>query len=52
MTVRIGIRFDGFDTIGETIAVCREAEAAGVTGFWMTEHIGYREALVSCSAPW
>jgi 5,10-methylenetetrahydromethanopterin reductase len=50
MTTRIGIRFDGFDTVGETIAICRAAERAGVTGLWMTEHIGYREALVSCMA--
>ncbi|MBT5050852.1 MAG: LLM class flavin-dependent oxidoreductase [Rhodospirillaceae bacterium] len=46
----IGIRFDGFDTVGETIEICRLAEQAGVTGLWMTEHIGYREALVSCMA--
>lgn len=46
----IGIRFDGFDTVGETIEICRQAEQAGVTGLWMTEHIGYREALVSCMA--
>ena len=47
---RIGIRFDGFDTAGDTIDVARRAEDAGVTGLWMTEHIGYREALVSCMA--
>ena len=46
----IGIRFDGFDTIKETIEICQQAEQAGVTGLWMTEHIGYREALVSCMA--
>jgi 5,10-methylenetetrahydromethanopterin reductase len=46
----IGIRFDGFDTVGETIEICRRAEQAGVTGLWMTEHIGYREALVSTMA--
>lgn len=46
----IGIRFDGFDTVNETIDICRQAEQAGVTGLWMTEHIGYREALVSCMA--
>ena len=50
MTTRLGIRFDGFDTVGETIEVCRQAEAVGVSAFWMTEHIGYREALVSCMA--
>ena len=46
----IGIRFDGFDTIKETIEICQQVEQAGVTGLWMTEHIGYREALVSCMA--
>ena len=46
----IGIRFDGFDTIKETIEICQQAEQAGVSGLWMTEHIGYREALVSCMA--
>lgn len=46
----IGIRFDGFDSVGETIEICQQAEQAGVTGLWMTEHIGYREALVSCMA--
>jgi 5,10-methylenetetrahydromethanopterin reductase len=50
VTARIGIRFDGFDSAGETIEVARQAEDAGVTGLWMTEHIGYREALVSCMA--
>lgn len=46
----IGIRFDGFDSVGETIEICRQAEQAGVTGLWMTEHIGYREAMASCMA--
>jgi 5,10-methylenetetrahydromethanopterin reductase len=50
MAARIGIRFDGFDNVNETIEVAVAAEAAGVAGLWMTEHIGYREALVSCMA--
>lgn len=50
MARRLGIRFDGFDTVGETVEIARKAEEAGVTGLWMTEHIGYREALVSCVA--
>ena len=50
MAVRLGIRFDGFDAVGETIEIARMAEDAGVTGLWMTEHIGYREAMVSCMA--
>jgi len=50
MAARLGIRFDGFDEVGETIEIARMAEDAGVTGLWMTEHIGYREAMVSCMA--
>ncbi len=50
MTVRIGIRFDGFDTVDETIEVARRAVEAGAGSLWMTEHIGYRESMVSCMA--
>lgn len=46
----IGILFDGFDHARETIALAREAEAAGAASVWMAEHMGYREALVSCGA--
>ncbi|MFL2668535.1 MAG: LLM class flavin-dependent oxidoreductase [Alphaproteobacteria bacterium] len=47
---KIGIRFDGFEEAPETIRVAALAEEAGATGLWMTEHIGYRESLVSCMA--
>ncbi|MBO90209.1 MAG: hypothetical protein CMP14_11855 [Rickettsiales bacterium] len=47
---KIGIRFDGFEEALETIRVAALAEEAGATGLWMTEHIGYRESLVSCMA--
>ncbi len=50
MTLRIGMRFDGFDPIGETIEVAQRAVAAGAGAGWMAEHIGYREAAVSCMA--
>lgn len=50
MANRIGIRFDGFESAPETIRVVSMAEEAGVTSLWMTEHIGYRESLVSCMA--
>ncbi len=50
MGARIGIRFDGFEDIGETIRVSKLAEQAGASGLWMTEHIGYRESMVSCMA--
>jgi 5,10-methylenetetrahydromethanopterin reductase len=47
---KIGIRFDGFEDAPETFRVAALAEKAGATGLWMTEHIGYRESLVSCMA--
>ena len=46
----IGIRFDGFESVQETLRVAKLAEDAGVSTLWMTEHIGYRESLVSCMA--
>lgn len=50
MALRLGMRFDGFDHVNETIAVAQAAEQAGATGIWMAEHLGYREAAVSCMA--
>jgi 5,10-methylenetetrahydromethanopterin reductase len=50
MGARIGIRFDGFEDVAETIRVSKLAEEAGASGLWMTEHIGYRESMVSCMA--
>ena len=50
MALRLGMRFDGFDPFGETIKVAQEAVAAGASGVWMAEHLGYREAAVSCMA--
>jgi 5,10-methylenetetrahydromethanopterin reductase len=50
MALRLGMRFDGFDPVGETIEVAQQAEAAGASTIWMAEHLGYREAAVSCMA--
>ena len=50
MAVRLGMRFDGFDPVGETIEVAAQAEEAGADTIWMAEHLGYREAAVSCMA--
>jgi len=50
MTLRLGMRFDGFDPVGETVEVATQAEAAGAGTIWMAEHLGYREAAVSCMA--
>ena len=48
MAMRLGMRFDGFDPVGETIEVAQQAEQAGANTIWMAEHLGYREAAVSC----
>lgn len=50
MALKLGMRFDGFDTAGETIEVAQRAVEAGATSVWMAEHLGYREAVVSCMA--
>jgi 5,10-methylenetetrahydromethanopterin reductase len=49
MAVRLGMRFDGFDNVRETIEVAAAAEQAGANSIWMAEHLGYREAAVSCT---
>ena len=50
MALRLGMRFDGFDPVGETVEVAQQAEEAGAATIWMAEHLGYREAAVSCMA--
>ncbi len=45
-----GVSFDGFATFQDALALARRAEAAGVRNLWMAEHLGYRQALVSCTA--
>ncbi len=50
MTLGIGIRFDGFDRLSDSLEIVREAEQAGAGRIWMAEHMGYREAVVGCMA--
>lgn len=50
MALRLGMRFDGFDPVSETVEVAAQAEEAGAYTIWMAEHLGYREAAVSCMA--
>jgi 5,10-methylenetetrahydromethanopterin reductase len=50
MALKLGMRFDGFDPVGETIEIATAAEDAGANTIWMAEHLGYREAAVSCMA--
>ncbi len=46
----LGIRFDGFDHLSDSLEVVCKAEEAGADRIWMAEHMGYREAVVACMA--
>ena len=46
----LGIRFDGFDHLSDSLEVVRKAEEAGADRIWMAEHMGYREAVVASMA--
>jgi 5,10-methylenetetrahydromethanopterin reductase len=48
--VRIGVSFDGFSPLRESVAFAKEAEEAGAASLWMAEHLGYREAILSAMA--
>ena len=48
MTLRIGISFDGFRPYGEAVEIAEQASAAGIADLWMADHLGYREAILSC----
>ena len=48
MTLRIGISFDGFIPFDAAIEIAKEAAAAGIADLWMADHLGYREAILSC----
>ncbi len=50
MSAGVGVRFDGFDTVGDTVETAALAEEAGADTIWMAEHLGYRAATVSCMA--
>ncbi len=47
--MHIGISFDGFAPYGEALSFAREAVGAGAKSLWMADHLGYREAIVSCT---
>jgi 5,10-methylenetetrahydromethanopterin reductase len=50
MSVRIGVSFDGFEPFGQALETAKAAVAAGAKSLWMAEHLGYRDAIVSCTA--
>ena len=41
---RLGIRFEGFEGLADACALAREAETAGASSIWMTQHLGGRDA--------
>lgn len=42
---RLGIRFEGFEDLTEARAIAKDAEAAGASSIWMTQHLGGRDAM-------
>ena len=46
----IGVSFDGFLSLRDSLAVARSAVDAGAKSLWMAEHLGYRESMTSCMA--
>lgn len=50
MAVRLGVAFDGFSPTGEALEMARQAVQAGAASLWVAEHLGYREAAVTCMA--
>ncbi|MBC7779655.1 MAG: LLM class flavin-dependent oxidoreductase [Proteobacteria bacterium] len=41
---RLGIRFEGFESLADARSIATEAEAAGASSLWMTQHLGGRDA--------
>lgn len=50
MGIPLSVALDGTIPTGEAIDLARQIEAAGARRLWMAEHIGYREAMLSCMA--
>ncbi len=48
MGCQVGVSFDGFSSYDDAIMLAKDAVAAGATGLWMADHLGYREAILSC----
>jgi 5,10-methylenetetrahydromethanopterin reductase len=50
MTMRLGIRFDGFVPAREAMETARGGEEAGAHSIWHSGHLGYRDPIVACMA--
>lgn len=46
----IGVSFDGFQTLSQSLDIAAAAVGAGAKSLWMAEHLGYREPFTSCMA--
>ena len=45
-----GISFDGFIPVRDAVALAQQAESLGARSFWIAEHLGFREAIVTYTA--
>jgi alkanesulfonate monooxygenase SsuD/methylene tetrahydromethanopterin reductase-like flavin-dependent oxidoreductase (luciferase family) len=48
--MRLGIAFDGMDSIAEMADFARQAEDAGFGSVWMAEHFCFRDAITTSTA--
>jgi 5,10-methylenetetrahydromethanopterin reductase len=45
-----GVSFDGFVSVRDAVETAQTAEACGARSFWIAEHLGYRESIVTATA--
>ena len=45
-----GVSFDGFAPVRDAVALAAEAEDSGASSFWIADHVGYRDTLVTAAA--
>ncbi len=50
MSAPFGVSFDGFVPVSDAVETARLAERSGARSFWIAEHLGYRESIVTATA--
>jgi alkanesulfonate monooxygenase SsuD/methylene tetrahydromethanopterin reductase-like flavin-dependent oxidoreductase (luciferase family) len=50
MSVPFGVSFDGFVPVRDAAETARLAERSGARSFWIAEHLGYRDSIVTATA--
>lgn len=50
MGAPFGVSFDGFVPVRDAVETARLAERSGAGSFWIAEHLGYRESIVTATA--